>query len=589
MNLNRSARILIVFAAALAFVFAGGAAYAAQTADVVYTNGNVYTVDQEFSKATAFAVKDGRFLYVGDDKGARAYVGSQTPVIDLCGKTALPGLIESHMHAAYIGNKLYPQTPDIRKEIGEWASVERMQMVIERCLETGEGMRRGPGEDWLVLKGWMADVWDPPVFHRKLIDEVAPDTPVFIYRYTHGSGCNTKALELAGIDGDTPDPEGGHIVKDDNGVPTGEFIEKAPKQLLELIPPERQRTDYEKSRNFVEGMKAAARSGITALQTASTTDMETLERRKNLAEADMLRIRVNDMVAFDTALELGEPMNVKDHYMVYSVKDFSDGALGSRGARLKEEYSDKPGYYGEWNIKGVDISLDELTAEKMEELFARMASELLFMGFNLRVHAIGDHANHVMINAYERALECTGVAPEDARFAIEHTQILLPGDKERLAELGIIASMQPLHATEDMHFAESRLGDRIKNAYIWSDLLDAGVTIAAGTDFPVSPYNPFYTLHAAVTRQDRNNKPEGGWFPEQAMTRKEALRAATNAGAYTMFMEDELGSIEEGKLADFVVIPVDYMKVPAEDIWKIEPDMTVVGGEVVYDAKLDGK
>ena len=205
------------------------------------------------------------------------------------------------------------------------------------------------------------------------------------------------------------------------------------------------------------------------------------------------------------------------------------------------------------------------------------------MGFNLRVHCIGDGANHVAINAFERAMEATGTSGEDARMSLEHAQVFIPEDIPRLKELNIIASMQPLHATEDMNFAVDRMGaERLTRAYIWSDLIDLGVHVPTGTDYSVSPYNPFYTLHAAITRQDRDNNPPGGWIPEQAMTREEALRAATIESAYTMFAEDIMGSIEVGKLADFVVIPVDYMTVPAEDIWKIKPDQTVIGGEVVY-------
>ena len=201
----------------------------------------------------------------------------------------------------------------------------------------------------------------------------------------------------------------------------------------------------------------------------------------------------------------------------------------------------------------------------------------------MRIHTIGDAANRIALNAFEAALRQTGKDGRDVRFALEHAQIITPEDLPRLAELSVIASMQPLHATEDMHFAEARLGqERMQGAYAWSTLLDTGVVVATGTDYSVSPYNPFYTLHAAITRQDRENNPPGGWFPEEAMTREEALYAATMAGAYAMHAEDVLGSIEVGKLADFLVIPVDYMAVPAEDIWKIEPDMTVVGGEVVY-------
>jgi len=420
---KRLSSLFSIFVLLVLFIQAPAAVSDASEADRVYINGNIYTVDEEFSTASAMAVKDGQFIYVGDDAGVKAYIGPLTFVFNLEGKTVIPGLHDAHVHIRYGERELYPRIPDIRPAIGEWASVKRMQQVIMRCLATGEGMRPGPEPRWLVLSGWMSDVWDPPEFHKELIDAVAPDNPVFISRYTHGSGANSKALELAGITRNTPDPPGGHIKKDKKGEPTGEFVERAPAQLTRLIP----------------------------------------------------------------------------------------------------------------------------------------------------------------INAYERALKATGIDGKKARFALEHCQVLTAEDVPRLAKLGIVASMQPLHATEDMHFAESRIGpERLKYAYIWRTLLDLGVVVATGTDYSVSPYNPFYTLHAAVTRQDRENNPPGGWIPEQAMTREEALSAATMGGAYVMFAEDILGSIEVGKLADFVVIPVDYMTIPAEDIWKIEPDMTVIGGEVVY-------
>ncbi len=541
----------------------------AQDADRVYVNGKIYTVDSAFSTASAFAVKDGQFIYVGDDAGVRAYIGPLTFVLDLEGKTVLPGLHDAHVHIRYGERELYPRTPDIRAEIGEWASVEQMQEVIKRCLATGEGMRPGPEPRWLVLSGWMSDVWDPPEFRKELIDAVAPNNPVYISRYTHGSGANSKALELAGITRDTPDPSGGHIKKDKNGEPTGEFVERAPSQLTRLIPPLPQMTDYETSRNLVEGTQLAIASGLTTIHGASMTGYEEVQRRLKLYEVGLLRIRINEMVREDAAKKLGKPLNYKNKFFVRSAKAFADGALGSRGALFLEEYSDYPDYYGE--------------ARRSEDELAQTATAMLKIGFNLRVHCIGDAANRITINAFERALKATGIDGKDARFALEHCQVLTPEDIPRLAKLGIVASMQPLHATEDMNFAEARMGsERLKGAYIWSDLLDLGVVVSTGTDFSVSPYNPFYTLHAAVTRQDRNNNPPGGWIPEQAMTREEALRAATMGGAYVMFAEDILGSIEKGKLADFVVIPVDYMTIPAEDIWKIKPEMTVIGGEIVY-------
>ena len=551
------------------FVPAPAAARDVQDADKVYINGNIYTVDEKFSTASAIAIKEDRFIYVGDVAGIQAYIGSLTFVFDLGGQTVIPGLHDAHLHIGFGENILYPRTPDIRAKIGEWASVERMQEKIRRCLKTGEGMRPGPEPRWLVLGGWMSDVWDPPEFRKELIDTAAPDNPVFIHRYTHGSGANSKALELAGITGDTPDPPGGHIMKDDNGEPTGEFIERAPAQLTRLIPPLPPMTDYEISRNLVEGTQLAIASGLTTIHGASMTGYEEIQRRIKLYEVGLLRIRINEMVREEAAKKLGKPLNHNNQYFARSVKAFADGALGSRGALFLEEYSDYPDYYGE--------------ARRREDELAHSATELLKIGFNMRIHCIGDSANRIAINAYERALKANGINGQDARFALEHCQVLSADDIPRLAKLGIVASMQPLHATEDMHFAESRLGpERLKYAYIWSDLLDLGVVVATGTDYAVSPFNPFYTLHAAVTRQDRENNPPGGWIPQQAMTREEALRAATLGGAFVMHAEDILGSIEVGKLADFVVIPVDYMTIPAEDIWKIEPEMTVIGGEIVY-------
>ncbi len=560
---------------ALAGILAPRGAAHAQEADRAYINATIYTVDQAFSTASAMAVKDGEFIYVGDVAGVRAHIGPTTFVVDLTGKTVIPGLHDAHVHIRYGERELYPQVPDIRTGIGEWASVERMQEVIRRALATGEGMRPGPEPRWIVLSGWMSDVWDPPVFRKELIDAVAPDNPVYISRYTHGSGANSKALELAGITRDTPDPEGGHIKKDENGEPTGEFVERAPPQLTRLIPPLPPLTDYEISRNLVEGTQLAVASGLTTIHGASMTDYDEAQRRLKLYEVGLLRIRINEMVHATAARRLGKPLNHENRFFVRSVKEFADGALGSRGALFMEDYSDYPGYRGE--------------ARRSEDELAALATELIPMGFNLRVHCIGDGANHAAINAFERALKATGTDGEDARFSLEHAQVFVPADIPRLKELGIIASMQPLHATEDMNFAEARMGpERLKYAYIWRDLIDLGVHVPMGTDYSVSPYNPFYTLHAAVTRQDRNNNPPGGWIPEQAMTREEALRAATIEGAYAMFAEDILGSIEVGKLADFVVIPVDYMTVPAEDIWKITPDMTVIGGEVVYTRPVGG-
>ncbi len=547
----------------------------AQPADTVYINANVITVDKLYdcSIASAFAIKDGWFIYVGDETGVQPYIGPSTLVLNLEGKTVIPGLHDAHMHYRIGARELYPQTPDIREELGKWASVERMQNVIKQCIATGEGIRIGSdGQPWLVLSGWMSDVWDPPVFHRSLIDEVSGDIPVYISRYTHGSGCNTKALELAGITKDTPDPEGGHIKKDENGEVTGEFVERAPQQLTALIPPARPYTPYENARNFVEGQHLAIASGLTMVHEASGSGYAEIMRNKSLYEGDMMLLRINHMCSADCARQLGQPLNVHNRYIVQTVKQLSDGAMGSRGAWLLEEYSDYPGYFGE----------PRLTAQQIADL----GIELIGMGFTYAIHAIGDAANRAVIDGYEMALEETGADPFEVRFRVEHCQTLTPEDIPRLAPLGLIASMQPQHCTEDQHFSPDRLGpERMKGAYIWSTLLDLGVVVASGTDYSVTPYNPFYTLHAAVTRQDRDNYPPEGFYKNEAMTREEALWSSTWAGAYSARMENIYGSIEKGKLADFVVIPVNFLneeEVADEDIWKIEVEMTVIGGEVAY-------
>jgi len=574
--IKRLSGIFSIFLLLVSFLLTHTAVINAQDADRVYINGNIYTVDENFSTASAIAVKDGKFIYVGDAAGVQAHIGSLTFVLDLEGKTVIPGLHDSHTHIRYGERALYPRTPDIRAEIGEWASIERMQAVIKRSLATGEGMRPGPEPRWLVLSGWMSDVWDPPEFRKELLDAVSPNNPVYISRYTHGSGANSKALELAGITRDTPDPPGGHIKKDKNGEPTGEFVERAPSQLTRLIPSLPRTTNFESSRNLVEGTQLAIAIGLTTIHGAGMTSYAEVQRRIKLYEVGLLRIRINEMVREDAAKELGKPLNHDNKYFVQSVKSFADGALGSRGAHFLEEYSDYPEFFGK--------------PRSNEDEFTQSAIDLINIGFSLRVHTIGDAANRIVINAFERALKATGKDGKDVRFALEHSQVLTKADIPRLAGLGIVSSVQPLHATEDMHFAESRLGkERLNYAYAWSDMLDSGIVLATGTDYSVSPYNPFYTLHAAVTRQDRGNNPSGGWISDQAMTREEALRAATNAGAYVMHAEDILGSIEVGKLADFVVIPVDYMTIPAEDIWKIEPEMTIIGGEVVYTKPVKSK
>jgi len=572
--MKRVLGVLLVLAMAVSLISLPAIAQAGEKADSVFLNGRIYTVDEGFSVAEALAVKGDRFVFVGSNENVQAYIGCDTKVVDLQGKAVVPGLMDSHIHfIGRLGESLYSRDPDFY-----WVSVAEMQARIAEAIATGQGVRPGP-DGWISGRGYNDAIWDPPVAHKGLLDPVSPNNPVYITRYCgHAALVNSKAMEIAGIDADgiTPDPVGGHIVRDSEGKPTGVFIDTAMSLVSRHIPSWPALTEEERRHCLVLGSEAALAAGLTVVHDASGSAMSTVNRVKALYEEGLIKIRINDMLSRSTALALGGPQVLYDnHYFLSSIKVVGDGSLGGRGAAMIEEYSDAPGYYGE--LRSVIID---------EDAFAGEVAELLNLGISTRTHCIGDLANRVVLNAYEKAMNATGIHGDQARLAIEHSQILHPDDLPRFAQLGIVASMQPVHATEDMLFAEDRVGpERILGAYAWRDLLDSGVVIASGSDYNVSPYNPFWGIHAAVTRQDRNNEPPGGWYPEQCMTREEALRSYTMGGAYVMFAEDILGSIEVGKLADFVVIDRDIMdeeEVDAEDIWKTEVLMTVVGGEVVF-------
>ena len=560
----------LVLAASL-FPVSATASLAAEAADAVYVNGNIYTVDKDFSVAEAFAVKGDRFIYVGSNAGVQAYIGPATAVTDLYGKTVLPGLQDSHNHFGNVGTNLFSKDIDCY-----WLPLDKLQAAIAAAVADPAKQRPGP-DGWVVCRGYNDAIWDPPVAHKGLLDAVSAGHPVAITRYCgHATLANTRAMQIAGIDAGgvkTPDPSGGTIVRDAQGNPTGVFIDAAMSLVSRYIPSWPPLTEAERRLALQLGSQAVLAAGLTGVHDASGASTTEVNRRSELYVAGLLKVRINNMLSASTAFSLGTPQVLYDiHYFLRSVKVIGDGSLGGRGAALIEDYSDAPGYRGVLRINPAT--------------FTAQTTDLLRLGFSTRTHAIGDLANRLVLNAYEAAMIATGKSGEDARLAIEHSQILSPEDLPRFRQLGIVASMQPIHATEDMLFAEDRLGPvRILGGYAWRYLLDDGVVIAAGSDYSVSPYNPFYGLYAAVTRQDRNGQPPGGWYPAQRMTRKEALRAYTNGAAYVMFAEDILGSVEAGKLADFIVIDRDYMTIPAENIWRTKVLMTVVGGEVVYTAK----
>jgi hypothetical protein len=386
----------------------------------------------------------------------------------------------------------------------------------------------------------------------------------------HALWVNQAALNAAGIDRTTPDPKGGKLIRErGTGKPTGILLDDAMSLVLDRMP----QPGPETKQKWIE--EAAAKllsAGITSVHDAGV-DPEDIDLYKMMVEAGRLPIRVYAMLG-DTNKKLQDYFSIPTvvgygdrRFTFRAIKVGVDGALGSRGAALLAAYSDDPKNWG----------LTTMPQEQLEQI----SREALRRGYQVCVHAIGDRANRMVLDAFQRALSL--VPSGDPRFRIEHAQILSPDDVPRLGRLGIIASMQPVHATSDMPWVPARVGeDRLAGAYAWRSLLDSSARLAFGSDAPVEHWNPFDGLFAAVTRQDHDLRPEGGWLPGERLSREEALRAYTLGGAYAAFEEKEKGTVTPGKLADLVVLDGDYFEVPEAEIWKVSPEMTILGGKVVY-------
>ena len=562
---RRTARSLCAVGLSLALmagmVPAAMAAEPAETADSIYINGNIYTVDDDFTTATAMAVKGDRILYVGDQEGAEAYLGAGTQVTDLEGNTVLPGLIEGHMHISNLGENHL-------KLDCYFKSKEDILEMVRQAAEAAE-----PGE-WIQGSGWLDTLWETPGYPTKEeLDAVAPDNPVILIRSdNHMCWVNSKALELAGITKDTPEPQGGQILKTDDGELLGCLTDNAAVMVINIIPA----WSAEEQKNAILMAQEELFSyGFTSAMDAGTK-VNYLQHYEDLYESGELKLRIyamplissTDSAEADYIRENGPVSGLyDDHLSILGVKVLGDGALGSRGSALLEDYSDAPGTKGEYRF----------TDEQMYEA-VKLAYD---NGYQTGVHAIGDGTNHQVLNAYERVMEEN--PREDARLRIEHFQIITAEDMQRALDMGILPAMQFTHATSDSNMAEDRIGsERIKTAYAWRTVLDAGSIIIGGSDAPVEKVNPFHGLYAGVTRMTRAGEPEGGWYPEQKVTREEALRAFTIWAAYGQFEEDLKGSLEPGKLADFIIIDRDYMTCPEADIKDIQVLATYVGNELVY-------
>ncbi|ACB84652.1 amidohydrolase [Natranaerobius thermophilus] len=529
-----------------------------ETADLILKNGEIYTVDENNSVVEAVAVNDDTIIETGSYDDVDQFMGQKTEVIDLEGRAVTPGLADGHMH-------LYSMATIALGVDVYWLEKSELLENVEEEVEQTE-----PGE-WVLGRGYNEALWDDAEPHREVLDEISTEHPIALTRYCgHQLWVNSKALELSGIDAET-EVEDGTLIRDDDGEPTGLLLGAAMGEI--------DRPGYEEEeimQGIAEVTELAASYGLTYLHDASAHSLDRIDNMKELYENGKIDIRVNDMASYDAAMEMGTPEKglYNNKYSIQSVKFQIDGSLGARSAAFKEDYSDDPGN-------------DGLTYYEEDELTEKVA-DLYEIEFQPRTHAIGDYGNHKTLNVYERALEqVNNDFVDDHRSAIEHSQIIDFKDIPRFAKLDIIASWNQIHATEDMLFAEDRVGEeRILGAYAWQTMESLGVVGLGGSDAAVSPLNPFYGIHAAVTRQDRDNNPEDGWYGDQALTREQALRQYTYNNAYAAFQEDLLGSIEPGKLADFTVLDQNIMdeeEVPDEKIWKTEPIKTIVGGEIVYE------
>jgi len=541
---------------------------AQSSADLVLVNGKIYTVDNTRPFTSALAVRGGRVLFVGSDIEARALAKASTSVIDLHGATVLPGFVDAHAHLLGLGNMLR------RVNVAGSTSYDE---VIERVKAWSKDVK--PGE-WIVGRGWDQNRWQSKDFPtNEALSRAFPNNPVAITRVDgHALLANARAMEVARVSAETADPEGGRIIRLASGSPAGVFIDNAQSLIGRAIPAS---TPSDIRKAILAAIAECNRWGLTGVHDPGE-DAETIGIYEQLAKEGKYNLR--NYVMLSDPGEPGSPATLRNPYLVRgpqsalydghlwvrAIKLYADGALGSRGAALLAPYADEPTNSG-------------LLVSRPEHIEA-WAEAGLRRGFQVNVHAIGDRGNRIALDAFEAALKTIPTA--NHRFRIEHAQVLSPEDIPRFAKLGVIPSMQATHQTSDMRWAETRVGpQRIRGAYAWRSLLNTGVVIPNGTDFPVEEVNPLLTFHAAVTRQDPTNSPAGGWYPEQKMTREEALQSMTIWPAYAGFQESVLGSLTPGKYADFVILDRDIMHVPDTEILGARVVSTWIAGKRVYEAK----
>jgi len=533
-------------------------------ADFLIVNAHIVTMDAKRPTATALVIQGNLIVWVGDAAEAQARF-PETRALDLHGATVLPGIIDAHTHLIELGKSLLRL--NLKDVATAQEAVERVQQRVTSA---------APNE-WILGWGWDEGKWASHYPDNQALSDVSPNNPVYLVGlHTFAAWANKRALQLAGVTKDTKDPPNGRILRDEKtGEPTGVLLNHAQDLVERHIPP----MTLEQTEHALElAAQECIRYGLTSVHEAKVSPIM-VDAFRELIRENRLPLRVYAMLdGADPALashwlQRGPEIDSNHQLTIRAFKLFADGALGSRGAALLEPYSDSPQSKGTFTTPEPEVY--NLTRQSLQR------------GFQVCTHAIGDAANRMVLDAYARALSDVPQA-RDPRLRIEHAQVLSPEDIPRFAKLGVIPSMQPVHATSDMGWAEQRLGpQRIKGAYAWRSLLQTGVHLPLSSDFPGETLNPFYGIYAAITRQDPQSNPPGGWYPEQRLRLEEALRGYTVEAAYAEFEEQAKGAIEPGKLADFIVISADITKLPAKEILAIRVLKTFVGGKLVYDAEAN--
>ena len=543
------------------------ATVSAQAADMVLRGATIHTGEAARPTAQAVAIRDGKIVYVGTNAGVARFIGGRTDVRDLRGRFVYPGFVDAHAHFTGIGSR--EQTLNLEGTNTKDAFLARVEAAVRQAK---------PGE-WITGRGWIETFWSPPVFPTRAdLDRIAPNNPVVLTRADgHASVANGMALRIAGLTGSTAAPSGGAINLDADGQPTGMLIDAAQELMARHVPDPSEAT-LERALELASQREVAL--GWTQVQDAHGS-WEEVARMRRLYADGRIKVRIYKTITgpgrgADSLIRLGPGApEFGDRFTVRGIKLVMDGALGSRGAALLEPYND------DHTTKGL-ITTDTVAVKGLLERALRQ-------GIQVETHAIGDRANRIVLDMYGAAFRAVPPAQRkirNPRWRVEHAQIVEPRDLRRFQTLGLIASMQPSHAIGDLHFVPSRIGlARTAGAYAWQSMLKMGVPVAGGSDAPVERGEPMIEFYAAVARKDMQGRSGPGWHPEEKVTRAQALRMFTWYPAFAAFEEDRRGSIKVGKMADFTILDRDIMKIPVAEILTTRNMMTIINGEVVYQAR----